>query len=71
MELQANGHRNEGLQQEWNTFGEESFRFEILSEIEQKDTDNTDYSKEAKQLAAMFIEELQPFGEKGYNRLKV
>lgn len=71
MELQANGHRNEVLQQEWNAFGEANFRFEILSELEQKDTDNTDYNKEAKQLAAMFIDELQPFGEKGYNKLKV
>lgn len=69
-ELRAGGHRNEMLQKEWNEYGEDSFQFEILSEIEQKDGDNTDYGKEAKQLADMYIDELKPFGEKGYNRQK-
>jgi hypothetical protein len=34
-----------------------------------KDTDDNviNYRKEAKQLEKMFIEELQPFDEKGYN----
>ena len=69
-ELNFGGHRNLQLQQDWKEFGEENFRFEILSEIDQKDGDNVDYAKEAKQLAEMFIDELKPFGEKGYNRLK-
>ena len=70
-ELKFNGHRNKQLQEEWNSFGEENFVYEILSEIEQKDGDNLDYNKEAKKLEEMFIEELQPFGEKGYNAVKV
>ena len=69
-ELKFNGHRNELLQKEWNQFGEENFTFEILSEIEQKDGDKTDYNREAKKLAEMFIEDLKPFGEKGYNKSK-
>ena len=68
-ELNFGGHRNVQLQQEWKEFGEDNFRFEILSEIDQKDGD-VDYAKEAKQLAEMFIDELKPFGEKGYNRPK-
>ncbi|MFT3681526.1 MAG: GIY-YIG nuclease family protein [Ferruginibacter sp.] len=68
VELNFGGHRNEKLQKEWKEFGEENFQFEILSEIEQEDNATVDYAKEAKQLAAMFIEELQPFGDKGYNR---
>ena len=51
MELNFGGHRNVVLQQEWKEFGEENFRFEILSEIAQKDDEKTDYAKEAKQLA--------------------
>jgi group I intron endonuclease len=69
-ELKLAGHRNEKLQQEWALYGEENFLFEILYEIEQKDSDKLDYNKEAKKLEAMFIEELQPFADKGYNPVK-
>ena len=67
VELDFGGHRNALLQKEWNEFGGANFKFEILSEIKQEENANIDYSKEAKQLAKMFIEELQPFGDKGYN----
>ena len=70
MELKFGGHRNKALQAEWKDFGEENFKFEILYELEQKEGDNTDYNKEVKKLEEMFIEELQPFGEKGYHTLK-
>ena len=69
-ELNFGGHRNELLQKEWKEFGEENFRFEILSEIKQDDTENMDYKSELKTLEQMFIEELQPFAEKGYNNPK-
>jgi hypothetical protein len=70
VELKFGGHRNNLLQQEWKTFGEENFRFEILYEIEEKEGDNIDYSKEVKKLEAMFIEELQPYADKGYHTAK-
>ena len=69
-ELKFGGHRNEVLQKEWKEFGEDNFKFEILSEIEQKDDDKADYNKEVKELEEMFIEDLQPFAEKGYNTFK-
>jgi len=69
-ELKFNGHRNEQLQKEWNAFGEEKFKFEVLSEIGQEENDRVDYESEVKKLEAMFIEEIQPFGEKGYNTFK-
>jgi len=69
-QLRFGSHRNEGLQKEWKEFGEEHFVFEVLSEIEQKDGDTIDYGKEVKKLEEMFIEELQPFGVKGYNAPK-
>lgn len=48
-------------------FGQENFIYEILSEIKQDETKAIDYRKEAKQLELMYIEDLQPFNEKGYN----
>ncbi|HRI60690.1 MAG TPA: GIY-YIG nuclease family protein [Saprospiraceae bacterium] len=67
VELNFGNHRNTVLQKDWKEFGENNFKFEILSEIEQREDPTIDYAREAKLLAQMFIEELQPFGEKGYN----
>jgi len=67
-ELKFGGHRNELLQQDWNKYGEESFVYEVLGELKEATEDNHDYKREAKQLEEMFIEEAQPFGEKGYNK---
>lgn len=67
-QLKFNGHPNQALQSDWNTFGEDNFRFEILAELEEQEGDQPDYNKELKALAELYIEELQPFGDKGYNR---
>jgi len=69
-ELRFEGHRNLLLQKEWMEFGEHNFSFEILSEIEQTDNEKLDYKKQAGKLEEMFIEELQPFAEKGYHTIK-
>jgi hypothetical protein len=71
MELNFGSHRNETLQKEWKKFGEENFKYEILSEIEQKDGDNINYNKEVKLLTEMYVEELKPFADKGYNKTKI
>lgn len=67
VELKFGNHRNTALQQDWNTYGEANFTYEILSELKQEDDTKTDYAQEAKKLAKMFIDELQPFGDKGYH----
>lgn len=67
VELNFGNHRNVDLQNDWKQFGEPNFKFEILSEIQEEEGKNINYDKEAKSLAKMFIEELQPFGDKGYN----
>src|SRR5436190_2344239 len=70
VELKFGGHRNKPMQEDWTNFGEDNFKFEILYEVDQKDGDKIDYNKEVKKLEEMFIEELQPFGGKGYHTLK-
>lgn len=66
-QLRFGGHPNPALQKEWNVFGEDKFVFEVLSEIEQQEGDTTDPKKELQLLEKMFIEELQPFEDKGYH----
>lgn len=69
-QLRFGSHQNEELQNDWKQFGEESFEYEILAEIKEKEDEKIDYKKEIKELEELFIEEIQPFGEKGYNKLK-
>lgn len=66
-QLKFGSHRNKVLQQEWNKFGTMAFEYTVLSEIEYKDAD-VDYNKEVEILEELYLEELQPFGEKGYNK---
>ncbi|UAY50751.1 GIY-YIG nuclease family protein [Ferruginibacter albus] len=66
-QLRFGAHRNEELQKDWNQYGEENFQFEILDEIKQDETKVVDYSKDVKQLEKMYIDELKPFDDKGYN----
>lgn len=69
-ELRFGNYLNTELQNDWKKFGEENFVYEILSEIKQEEETNINYRKEARQLEEMFVEELQPFGDKGYNTQK-
>ncbi|MCB0821993.1 MAG: GIY-YIG nuclease family protein [Bacteroidales bacterium] len=58
------------LQNDWKKYGEGNFKYEILSELKQDDPDKTDYSKDIKALEELYLEELQPYDERGYNRRK-
>lgn len=68
VQLNAGMHPNTALQQDWKQLGAEIFAYEILSEIEQKDTDTKDYNEEVKELEALYVDDLQPFDDKGYNK---
>ena len=69
FQLNMGSHRNVMLQKDWNTFGAESFTFELLEALEHEDG-ITDYSKDLAALEGLFLEELQPFGDRGYNKRK-
>ncbi|MBT33166.1 MAG: hypothetical protein CMO01_26190 [Thalassobius sp.] len=58
MELNFGNHRLKPLQKDWKEFGEDSFSFEVISELETKDELNVDYKEEVKILEQMTLEEL-------------
>ena len=68
LQLNFGNHPNEALQADWKALGEVHFKFEILGEIEQKEGENIDYAKELKLLEKLWLEELEPYEDKGYNR---
>jgi group I intron endonuclease len=65
--LSVGSHRNKALQQEWNEYGEDKFVFEILEVVQVKDDPNFNLKDELTLLEQIWLEELQPFGERGYN----
>ena len=69
LQLDFGSHPSADLQKDWKTLGGDKFVMEILGEIKQSDSDESpDYAKDAEQLKQLYLEELQPFGEKGYNK---
>lgn len=65
--LTMGNHRNPALQKEWNEYGPEKFVFEILEVVKVKDDPNFNLNDELELLEQIWIEKLQPVGEKGYN----
>jgi hypothetical protein len=65
--LKTGSHRNKALQGEWNTYGADKFVFEILEVVQVKDDPNFNLNDELTLLEMIWLEKLQPFGEKGYN----
>jgi group I intron endonuclease len=68
--LKMGNHRNKKLQEEWNEYGSENFVFETLDEIQP--VNNPDYDARADLIffEDMWLEKLQPYGERGYNEKK-
>ena len=60
-------HRNETLQKEWNEYGPTHFVFEILEVVKLTDDPNFNLNDELTLLEQIWLEKLQPFGERGYN----
>ena len=65
--LSIGRHRNEELQKEWNEYGPDHFVFEILEVVKGKDDPNFNLDDELTLLEEIWLERLQPFGERGYN----
>ncbi|OBY80558.1 LuxR family transcriptional regulator [Paenibacillus sp. KS1] len=66
MQLDMGRFANAQLQKDWKEFGSSAFTYEIL---EQKETDKvTDIRWEVKQIIKPWLEKLQPYGDKGYNK---
>ncbi len=66
MQLNAGGHVNSQLQRDWNELGPEFFKYQVLEEKETGEV--TDMRWELKQMEKPWLEKLQPYGDRGYNK---
>ena len=65
--LKIGSHRNKELLADWNEYGADKFVFEILEEVRVRDDPNFNLGDELTLLEMIWLEKIQPFGEKGYN----
>ncbi len=56
------------LQRDWKQFGADAFEFEVLEELEPPDSPTWDPAPDLAALEALWLEELAPYEERGYNR---
>ncbi|MCM3736567.1 GIY-YIG nuclease family protein [Bacillus cytotoxicus] len=66
--LNMGSHMNKALQNEWKEYGADAFEFEILEVLKKKKTGYFNEKEELKKLEEKWLEKLQPYGERGYNR---
>ena len=57
---------NSELQKDWNELGADAFTYEVIEEKEVKE--DTDKRWELKQMESKWLEKLQPYGDRGYNK---
>jgi group I intron endonuclease len=65
--LRNNSHTNKELQKDWNELGPDQFVFEILEVVQVCDDPDFNLKDELTLLEQIWLEKLQPFGERGYN----
>ncbi|MFA6571307.1 MAG: GIY-YIG nuclease family protein [Bacteroidota bacterium] len=61
-------HINSRLQEDWHTFGEESFEFEVLDTLELKEGPDYNYSEDLEILEMLWLDKFRPLEEKTYNK---
>ncbi|NOU94266.1 GIY-YIG nuclease family protein [Paenibacillus sp. LMG 31456] len=66
--LKLGSHRNLQLQKEWNEFGEAAFVIEVLEVLVKKEG-YFDEKDELKKLEEKWLHDLQPFDNRGYNKI--
>jgi hypothetical protein len=66
FELQMGSHAHKDLQKDWKQYGSDNFLFEIVEVVNVKDDPNFNIADELTLLEQIWLEKLQPYGEKGY-----
>ena len=70
FQLDMGNHTNTELQKDYKQYGKDNFAFEIIDQLKPKEEPGYNYSDDLAVLEAMWLDKLQPYGEKGYNEKK-
>lgn len=67
-QLRMGVHLTPGLQGDWNDRGADAFAFEILDTLEASEDPSYDPAADLRELEKLWLEKLNPFDDRGYNR---
>ena len=68
FQLEQGSHPNSEMQNDFKQHGAKNFSFEVLDFLDPiKDDLDYDYAEDLVLLEEMWLEKLDPYGEKGYN----
>ncbi len=70
FQLYAGAHPTKSLEADWKQLGAGKFEFEVLEEVFPREDANYDYAADLETLEDLWLEKLQPYGDKGYNEPK-
>ncbi len=66
-ELRLLTHRNAALLQDWRTHGADNFTFDVLDTLTKREDPAFDYLSELAAMLELWSQELNSFGDNGYN----
>jgi len=66
--LSSGSHRNTELQADYKKFGADAFSFDVLGVVKVRDEPGFNLKEELQALEQLWLEELNPVGEGGYNK---
>ena len=70
FQLAGGAHPNKPLETDWRRLGSAKFTFEVLEEIVPREDPNYNYAADLETLEDLWLEKLEPYGDKGYNERK-
>jgi hypothetical protein len=70
FQLRMDSHPSNELQADWRSLGADAFSFDVLETIKAEEIPQEEWKKNVLALEEKWLANLEPYGEKGYNRLK-
>lgn len=70
FQLFAGAHPIKDLENDWKQLGAGKFSFEVLEEVFPREDPTYDYAADLETLEDLWLEKLEPYGDKGYNEPK-
>ncbi|KJS16022.1 MAG: excinuclease ABC subunit C [Peptococcaceae bacterium BRH_c4b] len=70
FQLNLKCHRNKALQEDWDLYGADAFTFDILETLKTEEIPKDDWRDALSALEDKWLNNLQPYGERGYNKEK-
>jgi len=65
--LETGSHSNKELQEQWSQFGNAVFTIEVLEILKKSDDPYYNEKEALRELEDKWLDQLQPYGERGYN----